>query len=335
MAIEGHNVIIGGGYIGRDMDFGMDELERVERRLKLHDVRVLISVAETGSMSKAAEQLGTSQPAVSRAISDLEHALGVSLVDRNTTGVEPTAYGHALIKRGLAAFDELRQGIKDIEFIADPTAGVLRIGCSEAMADVFVPAAIDKLTQRYPRLAFHVVTETGPQIFDRLASRNVELVICRVPKSAAEKYLVVEDLFEDCFVIAAGPRNRWLRRRNIELSELVNEPWTFTPFDPSARIYITETFRAKGLDPPHAVATAASRAMRSRLLATGRFLTMLPNFSVVPDQYPFLRRLPVKLPDTRAPVSVVTIKNRALSPLALLFLETFRSVVAKSLAMRK
>src|SRR5262245_16318531 len=114
----------------------MDELERVERRLKLHDVRVLISVVETGSMSKAAERLGTSQPAVSRAISDLEHTLGVSLLDRSPTGVEPTACGRALINRGLAAFDELRQGIKDIEFIADPTAGDLRIGCSEAMADV-------------------------------------------------------------------------------------------------------------------------------------------------------------------------------------------------------
>jgi DNA-binding transcriptional LysR family regulator len=75
--------------------------------------------------------------------------------------------------------------------------------------------------------------------------------------------------------------------------------------------------------------------MRSRLLATGRFLTMLPDFSVVPDQYPFLRKLPVKLPDTRAPISVVTIKNRALSPLALLFLGTFRSVVARSLAKRR
>src|SRR5215475_13245777 len=106
----------------------MDELERIERRLKLHDVRVLISVAETGSMSKAAERLGTSQPAVSRAISDLEHALGVSLLDRSPAGVEPTEYGYALIKRGLAAFDELRQGIEDIEFIADPTAGVLRLG---------------------------------------------------------------------------------------------------------------------------------------------------------------------------------------------------------------
>jgi DNA-binding transcriptional LysR family regulator len=314
------------------MDAGMEELERIERRLKLHDVRVLMCVAETGSMSKAAERLGTSQPAVSRAISDLEHVLGVSLLDRSSSGVAPTAYGRALIKRGLAVFDELRQGIKDIEFIADPTAGVLRIGCTDTMADLFVPAVIEKLIRKYPRLSFHVETDTIPSIFDQLATRSVELVICRKPEKAAETYMVVEDLFQDSLVVAAGPRNRWMRRNSIELAELLNEPWTLPPFDSVGSIFVAQAFRAKGLDPPQAVATAVSRSMRNRLVATGRFLTMVPDFSVVRDQYPFMRRLPVKMPDTRAPVSVVTVKNRALSPLALLFLETFRSVVAKSLA---
>ena len=312
----------------------MDELERIERRLKLHDIRVLMSVVEMGSMNKAAERLGTSQPAVSRAISDLERVLGVSLLDRSPAGVEPTAYARALVARGLAAFDELKQGIKDIEFLADPSAGVLRIGWSESLADAFVPTVIDELTQKHPRLSFHVLTDFGPPIFDQLAARNVELVICRVPKNATEKYMVVENLFNVSHVIAAGPQNRWLRRRNIELAELSNEPWTLPPFDSFASAFIAEAFRAKGLDPPRIAATTVSRTMRSRLLATGRFLTMLPDFSIEPDRYPFLRKLPVKLPDNRAPVSVVTIKNKALSPPAHLFLDTFRAVVARSLTKR-
>ena len=186
-------------------------------------------------MSKAAERLGTSQPAVSRAISDLEHALGVSLLDRSPAGVEPTEYGHALIKRGQAVFDELRQGIKDIEFIADPTAGVLRIGCSEAIADDFVAIVIDELAQKYPRLSFHVMTYPGPPIFDQLAARNVEMVICREPKDTAEKYMVVEELFDVSHVVVAGPRNWWMRRPNIELAELLNEPWILPPPDSFGR----------------------------------------------------------------------------------------------------
>src|SRR4051794_1991965 len=98
----------------------MGDTDRIERRLKMHDMRVLMSVVEAGSMHKAAERLATSQPAVSRAISELEHALGVRLLDRNPSGIRPTRYGEAIIKRGLAVFDELRQGVKDIEFLSDP-----------------------------------------------------------------------------------------------------------------------------------------------------------------------------------------------------------------------
>jgi DNA-binding transcriptional LysR family regulator len=159
--------------------------------------------------------------------------------------------------------------------------------------------------------------------------RNVELVISRISRPAADKYLVVEELFDYSYAVAAGPQNRWLRRRKIELVELLNEPWTLPPFDSFGSTFIIEAFRANGLDPPRAVATAVSRTMRNRLLATGRFLTMLPGFSIMPDQYPFLRKLPVKLPDTRAPLAVVTIKNRALSPLALLFLDTLRAVARR------
>ena len=117
--------------------------ERIERRLKLHDLRVLMSVVEGGSMSKAAERLATSQPAVSRAIADLEYSLGVRLLDRSPQGIEPTPYGRALIKRVAAVFDELRLGVKDLEFLADPTAGEVRVAAPIALSTGYVAAAID------------------------------------------------------------------------------------------------------------------------------------------------------------------------------------------------
>src|ERR1700754_2141547 len=109
----------------------MAKVDRIERRLKLHDVRVLMSVVEAGSMHRAADRLATSQPAISRAIADLEHALGVRLLERGRGGVQPTPFGQAIIRRGLAVFDELRQGVRDIEYLSDPTSGKLLVGCSE------------------------------------------------------------------------------------------------------------------------------------------------------------------------------------------------------------
>ena len=80
-------------------------------------------------MAKAAEQLGVAQPTVSETIADLEESYGVRLFDRSPRGVEPTIYGAALHRRCVAAFDELKQSGRDIEYLADPKVGDLWIGC--------------------------------------------------------------------------------------------------------------------------------------------------------------------------------------------------------------
>jgi DNA-binding transcriptional LysR family regulator len=305
----------------------MEEIDRIERRLKLHDVRVLMSVVQAGSMHKAVERLGTSQPAVSRAIADLEHTLGVRLLDRTPRGIEPTQYGRALIKRGAAVFDELRQSVKDIEFLADPTAGELRIGCSEAMADGPVLTVIDRLSRRHPRIVIHVMTAAAPTLCRELSERNIELAITRVAEADTEEHMVVERIFDSTFVIAAGLQNPWARRRRIELAELVNEPWTLPSFDSPTGAFAMEAFRASGLKPPRVTVFAPSLNMRRRLLATERFLTVLPDFVLMlPGKRPSLKALSVKLPNARGPVAIITLRNRSLSPLAQLFLDSIRAV---------
>ena len=120
--------------------------DRIGRRLKLRDVHILLAAVQCGSMAKAAERLAISHPVVSKTIADLEHALGVRLLERSRQGVEPTPYGRAVLKHGLAAFDELRQCVKEIEFLSDPTAGEVRIGTVYPFAaDSRPPSSIDSL----------------------------------------------------------------------------------------------------------------------------------------------------------------------------------------------
>ena len=97
--------------------------DRIGRRLKLRDLHVLSAVVQWGSMAKAAQHLAVSQPVVSAAIADLEHTIGVRLLDRSRRGVEPTIYGRALLKHGMVAFDALKQGMKEIEFLAESHRG--------------------------------------------------------------------------------------------------------------------------------------------------------------------------------------------------------------------
>src|SRR5258708_3205210 len=117
----------------------IDWERQLGRRLKLRDLHVFFTVAERGSMAQAAAQLDVTAPTVSEVIADLEHGLGVKLFDRSPQGVVPTMYATALLKRGKIAFDELRQGIRDIEFLADPTVGELRMMCDESVAAATLP----------------------------------------------------------------------------------------------------------------------------------------------------------------------------------------------------
>lgn len=184
----------------------MADIERIERRLKLSDLRVLMSVVEDGSMSKAAKRLGTSQPAISRAIADLEYSLGVRLLDRGPQGIVPTPYGRALIKRSVAVFDELRLSVKDLQFLADPTAGEVRIAAPIAMALGFVGAAIERLSRRYPRIICHLWADDGSLVFRRLEEREVDLAITYIIAPIAEDRMETQMLYFDLC-------SSWLERR--------------------------------------------------------------------------------------------------------------------------
>ena len=305
----------------------MDDIKGIERRLKLHDVRVLMSVVEAGSMNKAAERLATSQPAVSRAIADLERALGVRLLERTPGGIQPTQYGRAILKRGLAIFDELRQGVKDIEFLSDPTSGELRVGCSEYAAGGPILAVVDRLTRQHPRMVFDIVTAPVLSLCRDLTERKIELVVTRLVDFANRRNMTIETLFEDDIVVVAAAQNPWMRRRRIDLADLVGEPWTLPPRDTGLGAFAEGAFRARGLEPPQPTVITYSMHMCHKLLETGRFLTMLPRYTLtLPGKHPSLRALPVELANSRAPMAIITLNRRTLSPLAEMFIKAVRAV---------
>jgi DNA-binding transcriptional LysR family regulator len=222
--------------------------ERIGRRLKLRDLYVLKTVAQLGSMGKAGAHLAVSQPAISKAITDLERVLGVRLLDRNRQGVEPTIYGSALLKWSTTVFDDLRQGVDEIDFLADPTAGELRIGTTEAMTAGLVPAVIDRLSRQYPRMHFNVrQAATHPEQYRDLRERNIDLVLGALVMPIANEDLNVEILYEESIVVVAGLNNKWHRRRKIDPAELIDEPWILPDYDTTfSGSIVRDAFRAKG-----------------------------------------------------------------------------------------
>jgi DNA-binding transcriptional LysR family regulator len=310
--------------------------DRIGRRIKLSDLHILLAVAQTGSMAKAAQALAVSHPVVSRSISDLEHTLGVRLLERNPRGVELTNYGHAMLSRSHAAFDELRQGVRDIEFLCDPSIGEVRIGTTPPLAASFVFAVIDRLSRQYPRVTFRVIGEGANQGAQRqnLKERIVDLLIFRKVATVVDDETSFEFLFESPYVVAAGASNPWVRRRRIRLPQLMDESWALPAPDDAFGSFVTDAFRAAGLDYPRATVLTSALEIRANLLKTGRYLSVVPEFWLqLPEPHPFLRKLAVELPISGAPIGIVTLKDRKPSPVVQRFIDCAREV-ATSLARR-
>jgi len=313
----------------------MQWTDRIGRRLKLRDLHILMAVAQSGSMAKAARDLAVSQPVVSKTIADMEHTLGVRLLDRAPLGVTPTPYGEALVRRALAAFDELRQGVKEIKSLSDPTVGEVRIGATNALTEGLLPVVIARLWRQYPRLTMHLTQGVSVDLLHNLRERSIDLIVGRIPDLTAEKDLSIEILFEDPQFVVGGSKNPLVRRRNIRLAELINEPWILPPVESVAGALVADVFRAEGLAAPLAAVWCGSLQMTSVLLATGPFLGMFPRslITFATKRHP-IKALSMKLPSLPRPVGLVTLRTRTLSPTVRLFIDRIREV-AKPLAQAK
>jgi DNA-binding transcriptional LysR family regulator len=309
---------------------------RIRRRLKLRDLDTLIAVAQCGSMAKAATQLAVSQPAVSKAIADMEHTLGVRLLDRTAQGVEPTIYGQALLKWAAAVFDDVHQGVKEIEFLSDPTTGELRIGAVEPMLGGFLAAILVHLHRRYPRIAFEVTQlQSLAQQRRDLRERHVDLILGRVMPESIEDDMAIEILFEEPWSVVAAPDNPLARRRKLVLADLLNEPWTLPPRDSAVLSYLKQALAADGLELPRSVVTCGSIQMHQALMARGPFVAIFPRslLHFGADRMA-VKVLPVELPGPPPPVGITTLKNRTLSPVTQLFIAAAREVAKPLLKSR-
>ena len=312
-------------------------VDRVAYRLKLRDLRLLDAVVRWRSMAKAAAQLNITQPAVSKTIAELEHVLGVRLLDRSRQGVEPTPQGRALLKRGAAMFDELRLGVEEIEHLSDPTAGEVRIATSEPMAAGMLPFVIDRLSRRSPRLSIFVtqmpigILQYRTPQYRELREREVDLVLGPVVKPFAEDDLKAENLFDDRLVVAAGSRNRWAGRRTIALADLIDEPWCLPPPNSPVGSRCVEAFRASGLDVPRKTVISVSIQLQIGLLATRRYLTMFPSSLMRFSGRRFaIKALPITLLVEPRAIGIVTVKNRTIGPVAQLFIQTVREIASSA-----
>jgi DNA-binding transcriptional LysR family regulator len=311
----------------------IDWESQIGRRLRLRDLHVFSTVVQRGSMAKAAQYLGVSQPAVSEVIADLEHALGVRLLDRSAQGIEPTIYGGALLKRSVAVFDELRQSIRDIEFLSDATTGEVRVGCMEGPWFALLPDVILQFSKQYSRIKVNANLIDHSEAFLALRERRYDCALIPIQKGLEEKApddLTVEALFDDATIVVAAAHSKWASRCKIDLAELIDEPWALAGPASWNRTISEEMFRAAGISRPEPMVTTDSVVLRARLIAAGPYLGMFMTSvlrRLIADSYA-VTALPVDLQANASCMSIARLKNRTLSPIVERFLVCVREVAA-------
>jgi DNA-binding transcriptional LysR family regulator len=162
-----------------------------------------------------------------------------------------------------------------------------------------------------------------------LRERRIELSINPIPGLNIGSDIDLQVLFDDRQIIMAGAHNKWVRRRNLQLADLVDEPWLVPPPTSIIGLAIAEAFRASGLELPRARVVTFSIPLCYQLLSRGRFLAMLPvSMARLGGQLP-LKMLRVGISGIERPTAIMTLKKRTLSPLAQVFIGEVRALARR------
>jgi DNA-binding transcriptional LysR family regulator len=311
----------------------MDWSDRIGGRLKLRDLHILMAVADTGSMAKAAAKLGISHPAVSKAISEIEGTLGVRLFDRGSQGAQLTAYGEVLLQCGINVFDEMQQGLRSLEHLSDPNSGEVRLGCTDIILHSLVPAIVREYSSKYPGVQLDVkLTNPGGHQTQELRDRKIDLLITRATGQQDDFHSEV--LFDEPFVFVVGAQSEFARKRRVALKDIIKGNWVLPPYDSAPGALIAEVFRAHGFSPPRQSVKTIAIQLTVSLIASGEFVGILPtSVAALSAHRAGLRVLPLKPSGPRISAEIVFLRNRTLSPAVESFINCAREV-AVSLVRR-
>jgi DNA-binding transcriptional LysR family regulator len=171
--------------------------------MNLKKIQAFVLVIEKGSFSETADIMGLSQPAVSQQIKSLEEDLGVALLVRPSSIVEPTAAGRYVYKMGtqlIRSWRELEQGINTFR---GTLSGTIKVGASTIPGTYLVPRWFRPLYHEYPNVNIAMETADSQNVLSRLRYQQVDLGIIGVKPTSPE--LHVEKVAEDSLVLIAKP----------------------------------------------------------------------------------------------------------------------------------
>ncbi len=304
----------------------------VRSHLKTRQLVLLVELGRHGSILHAAQAANLTQPAASKLLADLEHALGVKLFERLPRGVAPTWYGEVMIRRAGAALAELDAGHQEVMELLSGLSGRVAVGAVLTPSTTLLPPAITLLKQRQPRVHVAISVDTSKILIQHLQNGELDLVIGRVLDSESAAQLSFEPLNDEphCLVVRAG--HPLAGRTDLSLPELARQSWILPPGGSILRDRLTALFLSAGLDQPHQTVETLSLPVVTSLLSQSDMVSALPEELVKPYLAAgLLEVLPFDLGLRMDAYGIVTRRGHQLSPGAELMLACLREEAARRL----
>ena len=286
--------------------------------MELRQLNHLLAIAEKGTIGKAAESLGISQPALTKSIRTLENELRVKLLERRPRGVIPTTYGHAVIARARSVHSHMQGLSGELQALRAGVAGIIRFGMAQGVASRLLPRATLRLVAKNPNLRVWATAGAVSRLVPLLKAGEIELAV--TPFFGSETYgsEVVEDyLFEDRPLIVVRPAHELARYTELEPQQLDNRNWVLSSVDTPLRRSFDRIFTSQNLPPPKPVIESDSVIYTKAILMETDFAAFFPRDEIfVEETAGLLRCIPVKTDVSTRRVGILRRRAERLSPFA-------------------
>lgn len=250
------------------------------------DLAYFLTIASTGTLARAAEQLGISQPAVTKAIQRLERKVGVTLVERTARGSVLTEAGKVFHARVSGVSMQLDSALQEARDIGGGHAGLLRIGATPATTSFALRSLFPTLLVERPAARITVTTAFSDTLLDAIDKREVELAVCPVPETL-DTSIVKEVLYDDQYSLMVSTGHPLAERESVTLDDLVDCDWAASTRQEFARVQIEQAFAKRGYPSMRIVAEANSLAALILIVSTTQLVSLINSRSFDPGPLPF------------------------------------------------
>jgi DNA-binding transcriptional LysR family regulator len=198
-------------------------------RLRLRNVKMLLSLAQTRNISHSAAILNTTQPGLSKWLKDLEEDIGLPLFERHARGLVPTHYGVVLIAHAQRLDAQLDRASGDMAALREGSGGRVVIGASGAAASDTVPLAVIRVLERMPQARVSLVEGTTDRLLGQLLQGDLDVAVGRAAPERLDPGIEMESLYLDPIHMVARPRHPLLALDSLAWEDLRAYRWIVWP----------------------------------------------------------------------------------------------------------